>query len=446
MRSRTCSSALTRACGRAIASWPCGRGCTGSPTTAASTSSGGPAPPPPELLEIVRAAGARPDRRGRPARVAAAPDRRRPAAPRAAALRAADARARRDGLRRHGFRARRHGPGGQVAAGTCAGELAQALEARDTACSEIREELTLAHDRGVRPTARPAATCATAPAAASFRRELRGVSRRFAALVADARTARRARQAPRVRWRRRRRRGCQRRRRRRRRRGRDRRRALRRSGLFARRCRARRDVDRGGGGDGRRGSRDPALDRRCAAASPPPRVGAGGIAARVRTGGDARHRRCCRAVACTRGVAGRCRAEPPTGGCRRRSPVQVKPAVHPGQAAGNPSTTRHHQRSPRRGPEAQSTPAAAPVRARASSGDGRRHSDHAAGRGNGKSDRRRARSGTTDPTTGSSQPTHHEPSDGNGAPQSSSSVPPSSTSTSTPRIDASKHRYSEHLE
>ena len=61
-------------------------------------------------------AGARPDRRGRPARVAPAADRGRSPAPRSAALGAAHARARRDVLRRPGRRARGHGPGREVAA------------------------------------------------------------------------------------------------------------------------------------------------------------------------------------------------------------------------------------------------------------------------------------------------------------------------------------------
>jgi RNA polymerase sigma factor (sigma-70 family) len=62
--------------------------------------------------------------------------------------------------------------------------LAQAAEARDTACSEIREELTIAHDRGVRPSGlarRHMHECASCRA---FRGEIRGVSRQFAALIA----------------------------------------------------------------------------------------------------------------------------------------------------------------------------------------------------------------------------------------------------------------------
>jgi RNA polymerase sigma factor (sigma-70 family) len=62
--------------------------------------------------------------------------------------------------------------------------LAQAAEARDVACSEIREELVVAHDRGVRPSGlarRHMHECASCRA---FRGEIRGVSRQFAALIA----------------------------------------------------------------------------------------------------------------------------------------------------------------------------------------------------------------------------------------------------------------------
>ncbi len=62
--------------------------------------------------------------------------------------------------------------------------LAQAAEARDTACAEIREELILAHDRGVRASGlarRHMHECAPCRA---FRTEIRGVSRKFAAMVA----------------------------------------------------------------------------------------------------------------------------------------------------------------------------------------------------------------------------------------------------------------------
>ncbi len=61
--------------------------------------------------------------------------------------------------------------------------LAQALEARDIACSEIRGQLTLAHDRGVRPTGTARRHMRDCNDCRHFHRELRGISRRFAALA-----------------------------------------------------------------------------------------------------------------------------------------------------------------------------------------------------------------------------------------------------------------------
>jgi RNA polymerase sigma factor (sigma-70 family) len=61
--------------------------------------------------------------------------------------------------------------------------LARALEARDTACSEIREALILSHDRGLRPTATARRHMRDCPGCREFRHQLRGVSRRFAAIV-----------------------------------------------------------------------------------------------------------------------------------------------------------------------------------------------------------------------------------------------------------------------
>jgi RNA polymerase sigma factor (sigma-70 family) len=61
--------------------------------------------------------------------------------------------------------------------------LAQALEARDTACSEIREDLIVAHDRGLRPGATARRHMHDCAGCREFRHELRGVSRRFAAIV-----------------------------------------------------------------------------------------------------------------------------------------------------------------------------------------------------------------------------------------------------------------------
>jgi RNA polymerase sigma factor (sigma-70 family) len=61
--------------------------------------------------------------------------------------------------------------------------LVQALEARDTACSEIRDELIVAHDRGVRPNGTARRHIRDCSGCRQFRTEIRGVSRQFAALV-----------------------------------------------------------------------------------------------------------------------------------------------------------------------------------------------------------------------------------------------------------------------
>ena len=61
--------------------------------------------------------------------------------------------------------------------------LAQALEARDTACSDIRGQLTIAHDRGVRPGGTARRHMRDCSQCRHFHRELRGISRRFAALA-----------------------------------------------------------------------------------------------------------------------------------------------------------------------------------------------------------------------------------------------------------------------
>ena len=61
--------------------------------------------------------------------------------------------------------------------------LAQAADARDTACSEIREGLVGAHDRGVRPNATARRHMRDCVGCRSFRRELRGVTRQLAALA-----------------------------------------------------------------------------------------------------------------------------------------------------------------------------------------------------------------------------------------------------------------------
>jgi RNA polymerase sigma factor (sigma-70 family) len=61
--------------------------------------------------------------------------------------------------------------------------LAQALEARDTACAEIREDLIVAHDRGVRPSGLARRHMHDCAGCREFRGQIRGVSKQFAALV-----------------------------------------------------------------------------------------------------------------------------------------------------------------------------------------------------------------------------------------------------------------------
>jgi RNA polymerase sigma factor (sigma-70 family) len=61
--------------------------------------------------------------------------------------------------------------------------LVQAVEARDAACSEIRTELMLAHDRRIRPSARARRHMRDCAGCREFRRDLRGVSRQLAALA-----------------------------------------------------------------------------------------------------------------------------------------------------------------------------------------------------------------------------------------------------------------------
>ncbi len=61
--------------------------------------------------------------------------------------------------------------------------LGQASVARDTACSDIREELIVAHDRGLRPGATARRHMRDCSGCREFRHQLRGVSRRFGAIV-----------------------------------------------------------------------------------------------------------------------------------------------------------------------------------------------------------------------------------------------------------------------
>ena len=61
--------------------------------------------------------------------------------------------------------------------------LAQATEARDTSCSSIRDDMILAHDRGVRPNGMTRRHLRDCPGCREFRGHLRGTSREFAALL-----------------------------------------------------------------------------------------------------------------------------------------------------------------------------------------------------------------------------------------------------------------------
>jgi len=61
--------------------------------------------------------------------------------------------------------------------------LGQALEARDTACSDIREALIVSHDRGLRPNATARRHMRDCAGCREFRHQLRGVSRRLGAIV-----------------------------------------------------------------------------------------------------------------------------------------------------------------------------------------------------------------------------------------------------------------------
>ena len=61
--------------------------------------------------------------------------------------------------------------------------LAQASEARETACGQIRAELIIAHDRGVRASGLARRHMRDCPSCRAFRGEVRGVSRQLAALI-----------------------------------------------------------------------------------------------------------------------------------------------------------------------------------------------------------------------------------------------------------------------
>jgi RNA polymerase sigma factor (sigma-70 family) len=61
--------------------------------------------------------------------------------------------------------------------------LAKAAEARETTCHVIREELVLAHDRGVRPNGMARRHLRDCESCREFRHEVRGLTRQFAALT-----------------------------------------------------------------------------------------------------------------------------------------------------------------------------------------------------------------------------------------------------------------------
>ncbi len=61
--------------------------------------------------------------------------------------------------------------------------LVQSMQARDTACTEIRQELVLAHDRGRRPEATARRHLRDCAPCREFRGEIRGVSRQLGALL-----------------------------------------------------------------------------------------------------------------------------------------------------------------------------------------------------------------------------------------------------------------------
>jgi RNA polymerase sigma factor (sigma-70 family) len=64
--------------------------------------------------------------------------------------------------------------------------LVEAIDARETACAEIRHDLSLAHGRGVRATGRARRHLRDCPGCRDYRRDLRRVQRSFAALTPAA--------------------------------------------------------------------------------------------------------------------------------------------------------------------------------------------------------------------------------------------------------------------
>jgi RNA polymerase sigma factor (sigma-70 family) len=306
--------------------------------------------------------------------------------------------------------------------------LAQALAARDTACSEIRGQLTLAHDRGVRASGTARRHMRDCRDCRHFHRELRGMSRRFAALAPTIGPL----------------------------------------GVVAKLL----GFGGGAGGGAAAGGGAVAVGGAAGTGGALASAGlfAGGaghvatlIAAAVVTAGGAveiqhsvvpapahhrhhvsapatsKHASAPAAVHATVAAAVQTPAPAPPQvvvvpsnrpAVQQRLSVQVKPAVHPAQRPAARKTRHLTQSAPGSGSQSSGsgTPAGGSSSATA---DGTPITPLDVG--NGQSDTASSTgSGTTGPTTGSSQPTTTSTPNGNGASQSSSTVPPSSTTTSTP--------------
>ena len=143
-----------------------------------------PAPPPPEVLELVRAPADDPiaeAERREDLRRLVADVRRLPEQQRSALLMRE---LERHDLRRARRRARRHASRRQVAAGPRPDRAGRRRSRRATRrAPRSASELTLAHDRGVRPSGTARRHMRDCSECRHFHGELRGVSRRFAALA-----------------------------------------------------------------------------------------------------------------------------------------------------------------------------------------------------------------------------------------------------------------------
>ena len=191
MRCRTSSCARTPAFDPATASSRCGRGCTASPTTAASTSSAGRPCRLPRCCELVRRPIHDPiaeAEQRESLRRLIADVRRLPEQQRSALL------MRELGGMTYTELAAALGvsvPAVKSLLVRARVGLAQAAEARDTACcGDPRRAGPRPRSRRASERDRPGVTCATASRAGSSAARCAGVSRQFAALAAGARTAR----------------------------------------------------------------------------------------------------------------------------------------------------------------------------------------------------------------------------------------------------------------